>query len=226
MTIDRIIDPAAEASRRWTALVSCGVLAATIGYAVLRYTIVRGVPWENIPLFLANKSVALTATVLIGASYLTARRARLRPEAQGLIRYLPKHLGLSGFACAALHSVMSLALLSPVYYPNFFRPDGRMNLVGESAMLFGILALILFTGVAASSLAAIEQTMHPRHWRFVQRLGYLAYFLVLAHVVSMGWAGWWRPESWAYGLMSISLISALVVLLVLLMRALALAFRR
>ena len=199
------------------------LVAASI-YAFIRYNIVRDVPYSNIPLFIGNKSIALTATILIGISFLLGPLARFFPNIVVPRLYLRKHLGIAGFALAALHALMSLILFSPAYYPKFFLTSGKMNLIGESSMLFGILAFLVFAAISITSLPPIEKHMHPLQWKFIQRLGYLAYVLVLFHVVIMGWAGWWNPESWKFGLASISIISALVIVFVLIMRVIVMVF--
>ncbi|MBI4035421.1 hypothetical protein HY383_00585, partial [Candidatus Daviesbacteria bacterium] len=103
---------------------------------------------------------------------------------------------------------------------------GKFNLVGESSMLFGILAFLIFAGISITSIPPVEEKMHPSEWKTVQRFGYLAYVFVLAHVAIMGYGGWFRPDSWRYGLASISLISALFIIFVLLMRIIVMVFAK
>lgn len=200
------------------------IFTATLLYAFIRYNVVRNIPFENIPLYITNKAMALTATILIGLSFLLGPLARFWPQVFAHQLYLRKHLGLAGFAMAALHALMSLVLLTPAYYPKFFLPGGKMNLIGESSMLSGILAFLIFAAIAITSLPPIEKHMNPQQWKLIQRLGYLAYVLILFHVVIMGWAGWWKPESWKFGLASISLISTLVIIFVLIMRVIVMVF--
>lgn len=193
-------------------------------YAIIRYNLVRSVPLDNVPLFIANKAIALSATILIGFSFLLGPLARFWPNQ--FVPHLPlrKHLGVFGFALAALHAVMSLILLTPAYYPRFFSENGQLNFIGETSMLFGILAFLVFAGITVTSLPPMERYMNPAQWKFIQRLGYLAYVFVLLHVAIMGFRGWFRPESWQYGLASISLISALFIIFVLIMRTLVIVF--
>ena len=205
-------------------VITLTTLLSSLGYAILRYNIVRNVPVESIPLYVSNKAIALSTVVLIGLSFLLGPLARFWPKQFVPHLYLRKSLGLTGFALAALHAMISLLLFSPAYYPRLFLANGKMNLIGESSMLFGILAFLIFAGISVISLPPIEKTMIPAQWKFVKRLGYLAYILVLFHVVSMGWNGWFLASAWKYGLASISLISALVIILVLVMRVLVIAF--
>lgn len=207
-------------------VISLIVIAVSLLYAIIRYNLVRNVPFDNIPLFIANKAIALSATILIGLSFLLGPLARFWPNQFVAHLLLRKHLGVLGFGLATLHAVMSLILLTPAYYPRFFAEGGRLNFIGETSMLFGILAFLVFAGITITSLPPVEKQMHPNQWKFVQRLGYLAYVFVLIHVAIMGYRGWFRPESWQYGLASISLIAVLFIIFVLVMRTLVIVFPR
>lgn len=211
---------------RQATLISLFVLGITLVYAVIRYNIVRDVPFDEIPLYISNKAIALSATILIGFSFLLGPLARFWPNQ--FVAHLPlrKHLGVFGFGLAALHAVASLILLTPAYYPRFFAEGGRLNFIGETSMLFGVLAFLIFASITITSLPPVEKQMDQIQWKSIQRLGYLAYVFVLAHVVIMGFRGWFRPDSWQYGLASISLIAAMVIILVFLMRVLVIIFPR
>lgn len=200
------------------------VFGLSLSYAIIRYNIVRSVSFDNLPLFIANKAVALSATILIGLSFLLGPLARFFKDQFAPHLYLRKHLGVIGFTVASLHAVMSLVLFDPSYYPRLYSEGGKLNLSGESSMLFGILSFLIFAAISITSLPPVEKHMHPDQWKLVQRLGYLAYVFVLAHVAIMGYGGWFRIESWQYGLASISLISALFIIFVLTMRVLVIAF--
>lgn len=199
------------------------VIIISLAYSFIRYNIVRSVPLENFPLFIANKAIALSATILIGLSFFLGPLARFWPKLFSSNLYLRKYLGLIGFGVAALHVLMSLVTLSPSYYPKFYTEGGKLNLIGESSLVFGILAFIIFSVICITSLPSIENILKPSSWKLVQRFGYIAYFLVLLHVLIMSYQGWSRAESWQYGLAPISLISALSIVFVLLMRILVIS---
>lgn len=210
---------------RQATVVSLIVFVVSMFYAVVRYNLVRSVPLDNIPLYIFNKAIALSATILIGLSFLLGPLARFWPKQFSQHLPLRKHLGVFGFGIASLHAVISLILLTPAYFPRFFNTGGKLNLIGESSMLFGVLAFIIFAAVSVTSLPEVEKNMDQSKWKFIQRLGYLAYVFVLAHVALMGFRGWFRAESWQYGLASISLISVLFIVFVLIMRALVMGKR-
>jgi DMSO/TMAO reductase YedYZ heme-binding membrane subunit len=211
---------------RQTATVVFVIVGLCIAYAFIRYNIVRNVPLDNLPLFILNKSISMAATILIGLSFLLGPLAQFFPKIFIPHLYLRKHLGVIGFGVAAMHAIMSLVLLNPAYYSKLYAESGKFNLIGESSMLFGILAFLIFSAISITSLPPIEKHMHQGQWKLVQRFGYLAYVFVLLHVTIMGFSGWFKPDSWQYGLASISLISALFIILVLLMRFLVIGFSK
>lgn len=197
------------------------VLGLCLAYAIIRYNLVRDVSFTQLPLYIANKSIALGATLIIGLSYLFGPFARFWPKIFVPLLYQRKHLGITGFALAALHAIMSIILISPAYYGRLYEDNGKLTGSGEMMLLFGILAFAVFSAIAITSLPPIEKHMHPDQWKRVQRFGYMAYLMVLVHVTVLGFKGWLRPDSWQYGLMSISLIAALSIVLVLIVRLLA-----
>lgn len=200
------------------------VFLVSFAYAFIRYNILRDVPLEQIPLFIMNKVLALSGSILIGFSFLLGPLTRFWPHTFEQKLYLRKPLGVFGFGIAALHSVISLALLSPTYYSKFFLESGKLNLIGGTSLLFGVLALFIFSIVSITSIPAVASQMKQEHWKFIQRLGYIAYGFVLLHVVVMGFRGWLEISSYLYGFISISLISALFVIAVLLFRLAVIIF--
>lgn len=185
------------------------ILAICMAYAVLRYHVLKGVPWSDLPLFVTNKAVSLAAIVLIGLSYCTSRTK--------LDRSWPCWTGMLGFGLAAVHSFASLALLGQNYYPKFAGPDGY-NLIGSLSILFGIISLVCFTCAAATSLPGVRDAIAQPLWKRWQRVGYWGFWLTLAHVIVMGALGWIKPGKWPGGLPPISLLAALVIVSVLVFR--------
>ncbi|MBI2579715.1 MAG: ferric reductase-like transmembrane domain-containing protein [Candidatus Aenigmarchaeota archaeon] len=211
---------------KWALVSFLIIFLVAFGYAVLRYNVMKGVPADQIPLYVSNKAFALASVVLIGISFIMGPLARFnqRKFAHGL--YLRKYFGVLGFGVAAMHGVISLLLFSPSYYPRFFTEAGKLTFSGELSMLFGVLSIFIFSAVAVTSLPSVEKGVHPRQWLFVQRLGYIAFALVLLHVTAMGWKGWLDASGWPAGMLPISLIAALAIILVLAARLLVMAFPR
>src|SRR3990167_8885973 len=118
----------------------------TFAYALLRYNVARNVAIDQIPLYISNKAIALTATILIGFSFLLGPLAHFWPKKFEQHLYLRKNLGVFGFGIAAFHAIISLMIFSPSYYSRYFNATTeKMTLGGESAVLMGILAFFIFT---------------------------------------------------------------------------------
>lgn len=216
-----------DGGRSWRQgiLIAAITFAVTLLYAYVRYSVIRDVPLSDLPLFIANKSVALGSVVLIGISLALGPMAKLFPSSVSPHLPLRKSLGLIGFGAAAVHALMSLVLLSPTYYAKFYAESGALTLAGQSSLLFGILALVVFTLVALSSLPLMYERLGEARWRSMQRLGYGALALTLLHVVVMGAPGWINPAAYSYGFISISLLSAFIIVAVFVVRLAAYARR-
>ena len=205
--------------------ISLIIFILLFGYAVLRYNILRDprVSLSSIPLYISNKAIAVASVFLIGLSYLLGSLARFWPSVFSSKLHLRKYFGLLGFGLASIHGIISLLLFNPAYYPRFFIEAGKLTLVGELSMLFGVLGLGIFTIVAVSSIPSVEQSMNQKKWLAIQRLGYLALILVILHVFVMGYKGWLNPSDWPGGFLPMSLIAFIVIALVLLVKILAIA---
>ena len=207
-------------------LLSIIIFLAVFAYAVIRYNVIKGTPWIELPLFISNKAISLSAVVFIALSYALGSLARFWPKTFVPALSMRKFFGLLGFGLAALHGLISLLIFTPAYYPKFFLGSGKLNLVGELSMLFGILAFFVFASVAISSIPAVAKSMEPERWRAVQRLGYLGLILVFFHVFVMGLAGWLKPGGWPGGLLPISLVAAIVIAFALLVKITAMVFSK
>ncbi len=200
------------------------IFLVVFAYAVIRYNVIKGTPWVELPFFVSNKAISLSAVVFIALSYTLGSLARFWPKTFVPALGLRKFFGLLGFGLAALHGLISLLIFSPVYYPKFFLESGELNLVGELSMLFGVLAFVVFALVAISSIPAVAKSMKPERWLAVQRVGYLGLVLVFFHVFVMGLQGWLKPSGWPGGLLPISLVAAIVIALALLVKITAMVF--
>lgn len=205
---------------------SIAVFLIITAYSIVRYHILKGVPWSNFPVFILNKSISLSAVVFIAFSYLIGVVVRANPKALQHWLKNRKFFGLLGFSFAAIHSIMSLAILNASYFPSKFDESGKLNLVGELSFLFGALSVFIFSIVAISSLPQFKDVLDEEKWKTIQRLGYLALFTTLLHVLVMGLNGWMKPQDWPGGLLPISLIAFSIILVTLVARALVVLFTR
>ena len=122
-------------------------------------------------------------------------------------------LGLMGFFTAGIHAFCSFILLNPAYYSKFFAMGGRLNVVGEMSMTFGVLALFLLLGPAITTLPMMAKALGGVRWKRNQRLGYVTLGLVAIHLVVMGWSGWMSPSGWHGGMPPISLLAFIIAVI-------------
>ena len=199
------------------------IFLIVFAYAVLRYNVFKGVPIAQVPLYIMNKVFALVSVVLIGLSFAIGPVCRFSKKFVSKL-YLRKYFGLLGFGVASLHGLISLLLFNSAYYPKFFAEGGKLTMEGELSMLFGVLALFIFAIVSVTSVPSVEKGLHEKQWKFIQRIGYVAYVLVLLHVTVMGFVGWLKPSDWPGGLYPISMITFVIIAIVLLIRLIVAVF--
>lgn len=202
-------------------LTSLIIFLVIFAYTVIRYNVVMGVSWDHLPLYVSNKAIALGSVVFIAISYLLGTLNQLFSGTFSDKLSLRKHFGLLGFTLAWIHSLISLIILRPDYYRSFFLGDS-LNLTGELTLLFGVLAMIIFSIVAITSLPSVFKNMEYNRWKSIQSKGYLAFLLVMLHVFTMGYSGWLKSEGWPGGLVPISLIAFIIIFNVLLAKILSL----
>jgi len=166
---------------------AAAVFAIASAYAVLRYNVLKGVPWEYLPLYVLNKSVAWTAITLVLIGVLQALRDT---EGQASARSVSL-----GYTFGGLHVVMSLILMSPTRFPELYDSAQQLTALGGLSLLAGVL------GVAAA--------FGGRGWRFGAVVFSLA---IAAHCTLLGARGWLTPSKWPGHLVPITLISSLTAI--------------
>ncbi len=169
-----------------------GILILFTVYAVLRYNVFGDVDVQNIPVFILNKSISMSSAFFL----LLAAWSHWHKEKEAT-----KIWGTYSLHLAMVHVVLSLMLLSDVYYPKFFS-EARMNVDGELSMLFGALAAYLYVLLRKTGIA--KRTFH-----LIQLLAAVA---IAVHLFFMGYTGWLKYGSWQGGLPPISLLSFIIVL--------------
>lgn len=216
---DRLIQPF---TIKWL----CLLLGVPMTYAILRYHVFSGTDWSHFPLFIANKGISLAAVGFIAMSYLIGKIVHAQADDPRKRLVLIKFCGLIGFSLASIHTLMSLLLIGPAYYPKFFLESGQMNLTGELTMVFGVMSLWCLSVTAIASLPFMHDAVGEERWLRGQRMGYLSLGLAAAHVLVMGLAGWLTPGRWAAGLPPVSLVAFCVTSLPLLVKILGIATSR
>ena len=167
-----------ESRIAWRILILCFL------YAALRYMVFGTNAPRQLPAWGLNKALALSSVFALALGI----RAWRRGEETASHRYL------AAFTCQALlHIILTLALLSPAYYPKLY-PDQRLSALGELAVLAG--------AVSAATLSQARQRT-----RTCLLGGLLA---LLAHQAALGAPGWCKPATWPGGLPPITLVGFLL----------------
>ena len=201
---------------RWLAL----LLGVPMTYAIVRYHVFSGVDWSHLPLFIANKGISLAAIFFIATSYLIGKALHVYEDDSRKRLILVKFCGLIGFSLASMHTLMSLLLIDPAYYPKFFLETGRMNLTGELTLVFGVMSLWCLAITAITSLPFMYDAVGAERWQRGQRMGYLSLALAGGHVFVMGISGWLAPGGWHGRLPPVSLLAFIAAMGPLLARSL------
>ena len=182
------------------------ITAASLAYATLRYNVFKGVAWADWPVFILNKGLALASLLLLAAWILGHRRSTDASEPALLAaasRLMLAHIGLS------------LAALSPVYFPAFFA-DGRLTWQAGTALAIGVAAAVALPvvsrpgrahrpGFAASAssrcglpcgVVRVSSWFTPAaHRSRLRGLGLIA-FAAGCHAALFGYSSWFTPAAW------------------------------
>jgi len=155
-------------------------------YTVVRYIVFGNVSIVQLPVFLLNKSISMASVLFL----FYASLSNLKQYQDGAAFW-----GRASFHCALIHILLSLSILSRVYYEKFFSPE-KMNWSGELSVMFGVLAIYCFWFIfqvpSGQTRLRIMQTM--------------SCFFITAHLIAMGLTGWITVNKWHGGLPPISLV--------------------
>ena len=172
-------------------LVTVGL--GTLAYAVLRYHLVKSVPWEHFPLYTTNKVFAVVGLAGLVGSRLAAGRERRQ------------RFGLAGLWCTTVHVLMSLLLMGPNYFQKFYLETGKFTWQAEHSMATGVLGM----GFLLWLLVATLKTETQQQTSLVPGIARWTLLATALHLVFMGGAGWLNREDWAAakGLPAITLLA-------------------
>jgi hypothetical protein len=177
----------------------------SVGYSVVRYVVFAPANIEHLPVFVLNKGISMAAAWCFALAFWEQwRRQRARPG--GLEPAAWFRAGVFG---AFAHVPMSLAILRPGYFQEFFLND-RLSFNGEAVFLFGALT--------AGGIYLLSRTT----WTDVQRWGLSlgTMLLLFSHTLCMGIARGlnldrnhaYLPPMWVLSLVGVALGMAFLLL--------------
>jgi hypothetical protein len=178
-----------------------------IGYAVLRYHLLGGVPWKDFPFFILNKGLCLGAFALITLNFsLGPARSLGLPVPEAWLNSR-KALGMSGFLFVLVHALISFMLFSPAIYGKFFEVNGTVTGIAGLSMLAGVLSFVVLWGYNLSFQTHLRED--KAFIGFITSRRFLIWALLLGgvHLFFMGYSGWLTPAAWHGGMPPISLVA-------------------
>jgi sulfoxide reductase heme-binding subunit YedZ len=142
-------------------------------------------PGELSPPVLLMRALGATAVLMLHVILAIGPLARLTPLAAPLL-YNRRHLGVAFFCLVLLHAVVATG-----FYGGFGQGVWLVNVVtGGYAIgstvpfeFMGFLAALVFFAMAATSHDFWLSMLGPRAWKWLHMLAYVAYALVVAHVM-------------------------------------------
>jgi hypothetical protein len=160
------------------------IYIASITYSIVRYVAFAPQNAANIPVLIVNKGVAMAAVLCFAYAFIAQWRTRAASPARAASATWFR----AGVFGAIWHVPMSLAILEPAYFKEFFafalddsgalKATGRMSTAGELVFCFG--------GFAAGMLYLVTRQSWSAMQRWQLSLGAMA--LLLAHVLAMGYS--------------------------------------
>jgi hypothetical protein len=185
----------------------------SFGYAILRYHIAGPVPWKDLPLYILNKGIALSAFILLTFNFSFGPLNNLGVNMPEGFLVARKALGMSGFILVLIHVLASFLLFKPAIYEQFFHQNATLTLAGGLSMLGGILSFVVLWGYNLSFHTYLRED--ERFISFITSRIFLltAMLFILMHLFFMGYKGWINPSDWHGGLPPISLVSFVLFLI-------------
>lgn len=181
-----------------------GLTGAGMAYAVVRYNVFKGVPWEQLPVYVSNKAIALVGLLLLGLSRVVQDKGRR------------KGLGLAGAGFVAVHVLMSLMLAGPEYFPSLYNATGKMTGSAALSMLAGALGSGALLWLFHSTKVRPAEGQQQRT-SLVPGLGRALLLFTAVHVALIGVDAWVDLDTWPGSLPPITLLSFAIAVVLLAM---------
>lgn len=164
------------------------VYAASVAYSVVRYIVFAPKNIEHLPVLIVNKGVSMAAAICFAAGFLHAwRNSRGRHNSAD-----PAAWFRAGVFGAIWHIPMSLAILEPTYFKEFFHvateaaTDAATGAAAQPRMTFAGELVFMFGGLAAALIfLLLRSAWSPRDRRL---LSVAAMVALAGHTLSMGYS--------------------------------------
>jgi metalloreductase STEAP2 len=209
----------------WPSIVVLVVAAFWIIFTMCRHFKLRKDPYslERLPTNMANKMLGSIGATCLCFVFIPGCLAAFVQLAYGtknveFPRFLHEwlkmrqKLGLFALFFATLHLVMSEAIMSPAYLKYWFIQTKyrlyvndtyvdlpittRMNWMGETVILMGVLAWTIMIIMAITTIPSISRSLSWREWRYVHsHLGFVSVLLTACHLTVKGAPLWMDKDA-------------------------------
>lgn len=115
------------------------LFAGSAAYAAIRYVVFQPDHLHHVPLFIANKAISMGAAFSFAIAFWHQRGTR-RSEPGGEVPCRSDAWLRAGVVGSLIHILMSVNLLRPGYFEEFFQSDQRMTGSGELIVALGAFA--------------------------------------------------------------------------------------
>ena len=182
------------------------ILIFSLSYAILRYNILGDVPWKDLSFFVLNKSIALSAFILLSFNFSLRPLGNLGVKVpEGFIN-ARRQLGMTAVVLVLIHVLMSFLIFNPANYVKFFEANGTITLYAGISMLGGILSFVVIWGYSLSFITYLRDDKRFTQVITSRNFLLLTMLLGMVHLFFMGFEGWLNPSGWHGGLPPISLL--------------------
>jgi len=176
-----------------------GLLALVVFVVSAGYLWARrwGASFDAVLYKISFAGLATTGTFLLAYSYAVGPCARFFPSVFVSRLQMRKYYGLLGYWVIVAHVFWALATFGPKRYPKFF-VDGEFTATTVLSLSLGIIAFVLFSLVAFTSMKGIASNMSEGAWKITQRVGYLGLSVALVHFSIIKYEGWVDISTWPF----------------------------
>ncbi len=179
----------------------------SIAYAILRYHIMGPVPWKDLPFFILNKGISLSAFILLTFNFTLGPLKNLGVKVSEGWLNSRRALGMTGFLLVLIHAMISFMLFKPAVYAKFFEENGTLTLLAGLSMLAGVIGFVVLWAYNLSFQTHLREDKAFIRFITSRRFLLIALLFGIFHIFFMGYEGWLKPAGWHGGLPPISLVA-------------------
>jgi DMSO/TMAO reductase YedYZ heme-binding membrane subunit len=163
------------------------VFLVSIAYTILRYHIVGNTPWNQFPVYILNKGLALTGFILLGINFSLGPLSNIGAGIDEKWLRIRPSLGISSFLFIFIHLFLSLILLNPANYQKFFLENGSFTTHGGLSMLGGVIAFLILWIYTVSFQTFLREDKVFIKFITSRKVILIAMIFTAAHIFFMGY---------------------------------------